>query len=183
MEKVLAHAVIFLLVERRTGSGTKKKLFSTKQAACAQRLKIILVPAPVRPRVKTHRRGWLEHGIVFFWMSGFFFLLSRFVWKEKEKLIQKKTHVRQQPMFFSFVTRSFVFILPSRWSGSRIPANQREERKTKVKSCRQGKVSASASQGQRHGKVGKKRARKIILGFSFFSFTLLFHCLFPEGLC
>ena len=46
----------------------------------------------------------------------------------------KKTHVRQQPMFFSFVTRSFVFILPSRWSGSRIPANQREERKTKVKS-------------------------------------------------
>ena len=75
--------------------------------------------------------AWLaEHGIVFFWMSGFFFLLSRFVWKEKEKLIQKKTHVRQQPMFFSFVTRSFVFILPSRWSGSRIPANQREERKT-----------------------------------------------------
>ena len=61
------------------------------------------------------------------------FFLS-FLLKEKEKLIQKKTHVRQQPMFFSFVTRSFVFILPSRWSGSRIPANQREERKTKVKS-------------------------------------------------
>ena len=42
-------------------------------------------------------------------------------------------------MFFSFVTRSFVFILPSRWSGSRIPANQREERKTKVKSWHEGK--------------------------------------------
>ena len=68
-----------------------------------------------RPAGNEHRRGCQAHGIVFF--CG-----------------PKKTHVRQQPMFFSFVTRSFVFILPSRWSGSRIPANQREERKTKVKS-------------------------------------------------
>jgi len=78
-----------------------------------------------------HRRSWSGTWNRFLLDERFF--LS-FLLKEKEKLIQKKTHVRQQPMFFSFVTRSFVFILPSRWSGSRIPANQREERKTKVKS-------------------------------------------------